>query len=76
MNNDSGVSWENLPQKKQQFYVKLSELEFLQTDFVETQSFYKERIAKIKSDSNLYFNNYTVRNVIQEYIEKNPERAY
>jgi len=68
--------FEELSERKKQFYGRLAELKLLQDDFESTQNFFKERIAKIKEDSSCEFNSYTVNEAIKAYIKVNPERCF
>lgn len=74
--SQSNFKVHQLTDKKKQFYARLSELEFLNQDFKATQKFYDERVEKIKEDSSCYFNTFTVKEVIKDYIKENPDRMY
>jgi hypothetical protein len=52
--------WNKLSAKKKEFCNRVADLKFLNTDYDKTQKFYDERIEKIKNDSSLYFNQFTI----------------
>ena len=61
-------SWSGLSAKQKEFYTRVSDLEFLNQDYLQTQQFFQERIEKIKEDSSYDFNSMTVKQVIQDYV--------
>lgn len=67
--------WKTLPSSTQEFYKQLADLEYLKSDYEQTQMFFEDRIHKIKSDSHNYFNEYTVGQAVQEFAESNPARV-
>lgn len=68
--------WEKLSEKNRDFYVKLTSVYDLQREFKQTQNFYAERIEKIKNDSSPYFNDFTIKSVIDSYVVRHPERLH
>ena len=67
--------WASLPSSSKEFYARLAALDYLNSDFEQTQKFFDDRISKIKSDSQPYFNEYTVRLAVREYADSNPVRV-
>ena len=53
----------------------MADLEYLKQDFDETQKFYDERIHKIKDDSVMYFNKFSIKQEVVDYSLAHPERV-
>ena len=57
-------------------YDLFKKIEYLERDYDKTQSFFKERVNKIKEDSSVYFNKFTIKSKIKDYVHQNPDRMY
>ena len=73
---ETGEKFESLTQKEKEMYDLLANLEYLQQDYEQTQSFFKDRVDKIKHDSSDFFNKGTIRGIIKEYVTHNPDRMF
>lgn len=67
--------WRRLSDRDKKFYIELSKIAQLKTEYRLTQTFYKSRIEKIKYDSSSTFNELTIREAITEYVSLNPARV-
>ena len=66
------TQWKNMSNHEKTFYEKLAEMNYLREEFEISQSFFKNRQEKIKSDSTFYLEQ-NVKDEIENFRKSNPQ---